>query len=54
MLVDVGGHCDDCVERIVSTIGLSEPILNERRQMFSIPNQLVVVAETGPFCMLLE
>lgn len=53
-LVDVRGHGNDRIEGVVYSIGLGESILDERRQVFPVPDQLVVVAKPRATCVLLE
>lgn len=53
-LVDVGGYGDDCIKGVVDLIGLGELVLDERRQMLPVLDQLVIVTEPCATYVLFE
>lgn len=53
-LVNIRGHSDDCIEGIVNPVGFGESVLNEGRQVFSIPDQLVIITKPSSACVLFE
>lgn len=53
-LIDIGGNRDDGVKGVVHSVSLSQPVLDKYRQVLLVSDQLVIVAEPGPVCVLFE
>lgn len=52
--VDIYGDSDNRVECIMDTISLGEPVLDEGRQVFPVPDQFIIIAQPHVTGVLLE
>lgn len=53
-LVDISSNSDNCIEHVVDTIDLSQPVFDECGQVLPVLDELVIITQPRSTCVLLE